>query len=161
MDKKLTLKQARFVDEYMIDGNATQAAIRSGYSKRTAGRIGAENVTKPVIREEIEIRRRLLSEKTGVDAAYVLRQAQKLHERCMQELEPVMVGKGPDRQQLTDEEGRLVFAFDAGNAARALDLIGKHVNVQAFNEKSSVNHTIDVSGLPDSELDAIIQSALR
>jgi phage terminase small subunit len=46
---KLTPKQQRFVDEYLIDGNATQAAIRAGYSAKTARAIGAENLTKPDI----------------------------------------------------------------------------------------------------------------
>lgn len=112
MDQKLTLKQSRFIDEYMIDGNATQAAVRAGYSKHTAAKIGTENLHKPAIRDEIEIRRRLMSEKTMIDAAYVLRQAQKLHERCMAS-----------------------ETFDASNAARSLDLIGKHINVQAFLER--------------------------
>ncbi|MBP5144120.1 terminase small subunit, partial [Pseudomonas chlororaphis] len=43
----LTQKQRLFVDEYLIDLNATQAAIRAGYSKRTAGQIGDENLKKP------------------------------------------------------------------------------------------------------------------
>ena len=50
---KLTAKQQRFCDEYLIDLNATQAAIRSGYSKKTANRIGTENLSKPVIKQYI------------------------------------------------------------------------------------------------------------
>ncbi len=46
---KLTPRQARFVEEYLIDLNATQAAIRAGYSKKTAFVIGYENLTKPYI----------------------------------------------------------------------------------------------------------------
>ncbi len=53
---KLTAKQQRFCDEYLIDLNATQAAIRAGYSKKTANRIGTENLSKPVIKEYIEKR---------------------------------------------------------------------------------------------------------
>jgi phage terminase small subunit len=53
---KLTAKQQRFCDEYLIDLNATQAAIRAGYSKKTANRIGTENLSKPVIKEYIENR---------------------------------------------------------------------------------------------------------
>ena len=53
---KLTAKQQRFCDEYLIDLNATQAAIRSGYSERTARAIGNENLTKPDIKEYIEQR---------------------------------------------------------------------------------------------------------
>ena len=50
---KMTPKQKRFCDEYLIDLNATQAAIRSGYSKKTANRIATENLSKPVIKAYI------------------------------------------------------------------------------------------------------------
>ena len=50
---KLTDKQERFVSEYLIDLNATQAAIRSGYSQKTAQRIGSENLSKPLIADAI------------------------------------------------------------------------------------------------------------
>ena len=49
----LTAKQQRFCDEYLIDLNATQAAIRAGYSKKTANRIGTENLSKLVVKEYI------------------------------------------------------------------------------------------------------------
>lgn len=52
----LTAKQRRFCDEYLIDLNATQAAIRAGYSKKTAKQIGQENLTKPDLAEYIEKR---------------------------------------------------------------------------------------------------------
>lgn len=51
--KKLTAKEKRFCEEYMIDFNATQAAIRAGYSEKTARQIGYENLTKPYIRDFI------------------------------------------------------------------------------------------------------------
>lgn len=54
-NSKLTAKQKRFVEEYMVDLNATQAAIRAGYSKKTAHDIGCENLMKPNIKSEIEI----------------------------------------------------------------------------------------------------------
>lgn len=53
---KLTAKQQRFVDEYLIDLNATQAAIRAGYAKKTAYSIGEENLRKPEIKSRIETR---------------------------------------------------------------------------------------------------------
>ena len=53
MEKKMTEKQKRFCDEYLIDLNATQAAIRAGYSKKTAKVIANENLTKPNIKEYI------------------------------------------------------------------------------------------------------------
>ncbi len=53
---KMTDKQRRFCDEYLVDLNATQAAIRAGYSPKTARKIGQENLTKPDIKEYIEQR---------------------------------------------------------------------------------------------------------
>lgn len=52
----MTAKQRRFCDEYLIDLNATQAAIRAGYSKKTARKIGQENLTKQDIRQYIDAR---------------------------------------------------------------------------------------------------------
>ena len=54
--EKMTAKQRRFCDEYLIDLNATQAAIRAGYSRKTAGVIANENLNKPYIKEYIEMR---------------------------------------------------------------------------------------------------------
>lgn len=53
---KLTTKQKRFADEYIISGNATEAARRAGYSEKTAGVIGSENLTKPNISSYIKRR---------------------------------------------------------------------------------------------------------
>lgn len=71
--KKLTPKQSRFVDEYLIDLNATQAAIRALYSKRTAQRIGSENLSKPLIAEAIAKKQRARAERTEVTADDVIR----------------------------------------------------------------------------------------
>lgn len=64
----LTAKQQRFVDEYMIDLNATQAAIRAGYSLDTAGAIGYENLKKPEIQVAIAEARRAQQERTNITA---------------------------------------------------------------------------------------------
>ena len=53
---KLTIKQQRFADEYIISGNATEAAIKAGYSKKTAAVIGNENLIKPYIKKYIDER---------------------------------------------------------------------------------------------------------
>ena len=50
---KLTPKQNRFVEEYLIDLCATRAAVRAGYSEKTARQIGSENLSKPAIQEAI------------------------------------------------------------------------------------------------------------
>ena len=53
---RMTDKQQRFCDEYLIDLNGTKAAIRAGYSEKTARQMAAENLSKPVIKEYIEKR---------------------------------------------------------------------------------------------------------
>ena len=122
---KLTAKQELFCIEYLIDLNATQAAIRAGYSVKTAQAIGAENLTKPLISERISLAFSERIESTKIDAAYVLKMSDELLKRCMVE--------GED--------------FSPSGAGKALDLIGKHVDVQAFNEKSTgeITHKVDES----------------
>lgn len=68
----LTPKQQRFVEEYLIDLNATQAAIRSGYSEKTAKEIGSENLTKPNITKAIEEAQEKLSNKAQVTVEMVV-----------------------------------------------------------------------------------------
>ena len=68
----LTDRQQRFIEEYCVDYNATQAAIRAGYSKKTARQIGFENLTKPDIRDAVRARQRILSEGLLLDRAEVV-----------------------------------------------------------------------------------------
>ena len=69
---KLTIKQQRFADEYIISGNATEAAIKAGYSKKTANRIATENLSKPVIKSYIDERLKELSDKKIANQQEVL-----------------------------------------------------------------------------------------
>lgn len=71
--KQLTAKQKRFCEEYLIDLNATQASIRSGYSKDSAKEIGYENLTKPHIQRYVQELKVQRSEKVEVTANEVLR----------------------------------------------------------------------------------------
>ncbi len=68
----LTPKQARFVEEYMVDLNATQAAIRAGYSEKTAHAIGRENIHKPTIASAIAIAQYKIAERTEITTDMVL-----------------------------------------------------------------------------------------
>lgn len=79
---KLTLKQQRFIDEYLIDYNATQACIRAGYSEHTAQAIGTENLTKPLIKAEIDRRVKLLEESALVTKEMVIKGLLKEAEDC-------------------------------------------------------------------------------
>ncbi len=128
--RKLTPKQQRFIDEYLIDLNATQSAIRAGYSPRTARAIACENLAKPDIQEAIAEAKRARSEATKIDAEWVLKQAVELHQRCMQEIKPALHPKS--RRQLKDDSGNLLFTFNAAAANRALELVGKHVDIEPY-----------------------------
>jgi len=74
----LTPRQQRFVDEYLIDLNATQAAIRAGYSVQTATVIGAENLTKPNIKTIIDKALADRARRTGVTADRVINELAKI-----------------------------------------------------------------------------------
>ena len=74
----LTDKQQRFIEEYMVDLNATQAAIRAGYSPASAKEIACENLTKPNIQEAIQERKKQLSEATGISAERVIAEYAKI-----------------------------------------------------------------------------------
>jgi phage terminase small subunit len=81
----LTAKQQRFVDEYLIDLNATQAAIRAGYSEKTAYSIGNENLSKPEIAKAIEGAQIALAKRTEITADRVLTELGKLGFSNMQD----------------------------------------------------------------------------
>ncbi len=130
---KLTDKQEMFCKEYIVDLNATQAAIRAGYSEKTAGAIGIENLTKPMIQARLAELMKERSERVQIDADWVLRQAVKVHERCMQQ-EPVISNGEPTGE----------FKFEPAGANKSLELIGKHVNVQAFADKVVSETTVTV-----------------
>lgn len=132
----LTAKQERFCQEYIIDLNATQAAIRSGYSRHTANEQAERMLVKVSIQRRITELMAERSERTQIDADYVLCQAVKLHERCMQEIRPFTDKKG---NHIQDEDGNKLYVFDAPGAAKALEIVGKHINIQAFKER--VDHT--------------------
>lgn len=70
---ELTPKQAAFVREYLKDHNGTQAAIRAGYSKKTAKEIATENLTKPAIMEKVRLATQQVAAKTETDAEWVRR----------------------------------------------------------------------------------------
>lgn len=74
----LTAKQQRFVDEYLIDLNATQAAIRAGYSKKTARQIADQNLSKLDIKAALEKRMQSRSARTEITQDMVLRELAKI-----------------------------------------------------------------------------------
>jgi len=74
----LTRKQERFCREYLIDHNATQAAIRTGYSIESARQIGSENLTKPNISKRIEMLEQQLGESVNISRAEIRKDLQSV-----------------------------------------------------------------------------------
>ena len=103
-DKKLTPKQERFCEEFLKDRNATQAAIRAGYSKKTAGSIGDENLKKPEIRQKIESSEKQISEH--------IRMTVDEWAREVSEIARSKRAKESDRLKAYDMLGKHIGAYD-------------------------------------------------
>lgn len=143
MAEDMTNKQKMFVKEYMKDLNATQAAIRAGYSEDTAGVIGYENLKKPYIQEAIQKEAEERAKKVEIDAEYVLGNLKKVAERCMQAEE--IMKYDSDLKELV---GTGEYKFDSSGANKSLELLGKYLKL--FTDKTETNITMDNS--PVNEL---------
>lgn len=91
---KLTLKQNKFADEYLISGNATDAAIKAGYAKRSARSIGQENLTKPDINNYIAERRKEIESHKIMDAKEAMQLLTSIARG--ETKETVIISAGPD-----------------------------------------------------------------
>ncbi|PNH94082.1 terminase small subunit [Vibrio diazotrophicus] len=153
---KLTDKQEMFCREYLIDLNATQAAIRAGYSEKTAKETAYENLTKPHIANRIAELKSERVKETKVDANYVLNRLVEIDQMdaidILNEdgsLKPISMwpkvwrtylsgfdlselweGTGEDRQQIG-----FLKKIKWPDKVKNLELLGKHIEVQAFKEK--------------------------
>lgn len=109
--KKLNPKQRRFVSEYLVDLNATQAAIRAGYSKKTAGQIGEQNLRKLEISQAIQEAQTARSERTEVTQDAVLRELAAMSFYDAGEIGRYKI-KGPeDVEKLPDHLRRCVIGW--------------------------------------------------
>lgn len=118
----LTPKQAAFVREYMIDLNATQAAIRAGYKEKTAAQTGAENLRKPQIQKALQEARKAIEERCIVSLDWVLGQIVSI---------------------ATDEEAR------TADRLKALELLGKHLGLweKRQEDREHVVHVLFDGGM--------------
>ena len=139
---KLTKKQKRFVEEYLVDLNATQAAIRAGYSEKNAKEIGYENLTKLHIREELENAMKERSERTEITADGVLKELAKVGFADIKNyISWVTAGHQPVIELVPSDEvdGAVVkkvsitkdgvFTFELHDKMTALEKIGKHLGM--------------------------------
>ncbi|MEL0569309.1 terminase small subunit [Citrobacter werkmanii] len=148
----LTDKQEMFCREYLIDLNATQAAIRAGYSAKTANRIAAQNLSKVDIQNRIAELKSKRNEDVSINAAYVLNRLVEIDQMDVLdiltstgELKPV--SQWPKVWRTTLSGLDVVEMSAEGNTAallkkikwpdkiKNLELLGKHVRVQAFKEQ--------------------------
>ncbi|HCF2041674.1 TPA: terminase small subunit [Pseudomonas aeruginosa] len=150
----LTAKQRRFVAEYLLDLNATQAAIRAGYSKNRASEIGYQLLQKPDITSAIQAAMKERAERTQIDADYVLRRMIEIDQMDLldimtdaMELKPVSQWPRVWRQYLSGFD--LAEMFEGKGDSRAavgilkkikwpdkvknLELLGRHHGV--FTDK--------------------------
>lgn len=132
---KLTLKQKRFADEYLISANATAAAIKAGYSKKTARSIGQENLTKPDIKAYIDERlEKLESEKIATQ------------EEVLQYLTSIMRGDQQEKTLISvGEFGQKIVDIDVGakDRIKAAELLGKRYRL--FTDKVEMDVSSDIT----------------
>lgn len=163
----LTDKQEMFCREYLIDLNATQAAIRAGYSENTARKIGSENLTKPDVQNRIAELKLERNEQVNIDAAYVLRRLVEIDQMDVLDImtddmsiKPVSQWPASWRRYLSGfdladmfegrgEEREMVGILKKikwPDKVKNLELLGKHISVMAFKEQveqsGSVTHNI-------------------
>lgn len=157
---KLTPKQERFVQEYLVDLNATAAAIRAGYSKKTANRIASENLSKPDIQIAIQEAQKARQERTEITQDMVIRECARLAFFDVRKMfdengKPLDISQldndtaaaltGLDVQDVYEfEDGQKEFAgyvkkYKMADKLKALELLGRHVG--AFERSGSSGDT--------------------
>lgn len=168
----LTDKQEMFCREYLIDLNATQAAIRAGYSENTARKIGSENLTKPDIQDRIAELKSQRCELVGIDAAYVLKRLTEIDQMDVLdilmptgELKPVKdwprvwrtTLSGMDVMEMASEgsTAALLKKIKWPDKVKNLELLGKHVSVQAFKEQVEQKLTATHNIMPVPSCDSV------
>lgn len=142
-DKKLTAKQQRFCDEYLIDLNATQAAIRAGYSEKSARQMATENMTKPSIKEYIEKRMDEKEKKLIADQDEVLKYLTSVL-RGESESEEIVIENVGD---FTSEARTMKKAPSEKDRLKAAELLGKRYSL--FKDSMKLDVTPVVIGGDD------------
>lgn len=137
---KLTVKQKKFADEYIICGNATEAAIKAGYSKKTATVMASENLTKPNIKKYIDARLEAIQNEKIADQQEVMEFLTAVMRG--ETTEATLIGKGYGEQAVGDVPVSMKERIKAG------ELIGKRHGM--WTEKVDVSSENSVVIIDDS-----------
>lgn len=140
---KLTEKQKRFADYYIETGNATEAAMRAGYSKKTAKEMGYENLTKPHIKTYIDERLKELEDKRIAKADEVLKYLTRVMRGEETEQVVVMEGLGEGISRAITVEKQV----SAKDRIKAAELLGKRYAM--WTERQQVDANIGVVQIID------------
>lgn len=123
-------KQKQFCNEYLIDFNGTQAAIRAGYSPKSAYSTANENLRKPEIQSYLKELIENRNERTKITQDDVIKDIIEVKNRCMQKAPVMFMGK-----QVQDESGNNLWKFDSQGATKALDMLAKHTGIYEIDNK--------------------------
>lgn len=161
----LTDKQEKFCQEYLIDLNGTQAAIRAGYSEKTAQEIASENLLKPIIQNRLNDLRKPLAEKVGITQEMVLNELAKVGFANLKDYlsDDLDVNKLSDID--TNKAGAIaslkknVTTFEGGESVtteiklhdkiKSLELIGKHLGFFEKDNKQQGNTVVVSPATPE------------
>lgn len=146
----MTAKQKRFCDEYLIDLNATQAAIRAGYSEKNARNIASENLAKPNIREYIDERMAEKEKELIADQNEVLKYLTSVLRGESQSTEIVVegVGEGCSEARTIQKEP------SEKDRLKAAELLGKRYGLYTDRVEADVDMELNINidyGEGDSE----------
>lgn len=130
----MTPRQQKFCDEYLISGNATDAAIKAGYSPKTAKNIGSENLAKPDLKAYIEAQLAALHSEKIADATEVLQYLTSVMRGEHTEEIPLLIGEGV--QTLTAKE------VGAKERLKAAELIGKRFGL--FTDRVGIDGAVPI-----------------
>lgn len=134
----LTPKQTRFCEEYLIDLNGTQAAIRAGYSPKTANEQAARLLANVSIQQFVQSLQQKLSETIGVNTEWILNRFKDISDRCMTAV-PVM----EKVDGVLVESGE--YTFDSSGANKATEMLAKHLGFFEKDNSQSTPKTLNVN----------------
>ncbi len=174
MTSELTEKQTMFVREYLLDLNATQAAIRAGYSAKTAEQQGSRLLSNAKVAKAISEEKARRNERVQIDADYVLGRLVEVDQMDVLDImeddggmKPIsewpriwrqfiqgldiaelFEGRGDEREMIG-----LLKKIKIPDKLKNLELLGKHVSVQAFRDKLELEGKVEIETYSDEELD--------